>query len=80
MCLGTIAVIREVFEENGLPMARVSGDVRTPQVCLLYVPAARPGDHVLVDLGFAVEVLDPAEANEALRLRGAPAAQDQEVQ
>ena len=79
MCLGTIAVIREVFEENGLPMARVDGAVRTPQVCLLYVPAARPGDHVLVELGFAVEVLDPAEAAEALRLRRASAAQDQEV-
>jgi len=79
MCLGAIAVIREVFEENGLPMARVGGDVRTPQVCLLYVPAARSGDHVLVELGFAVEVLDPAEAAEALHLREASAAQDQEV-
>ena len=42
MCLGAIGVIREVFEENGLPMARVEGDVRAPEVCLLYVPDARP--------------------------------------
>ena len=79
MCLGAIGVIREVFEENGLPMARVEGDLRTPEVCLLYVPAARPGDHVLVELGFAVEVLDEEEAAEALRLRSAPAARDEEV-
>lgn len=79
MCLGTIGVIREVFEEHGLPMARIDGDVRTPQVCMLYVPTARPGDHVLVELGFAVEVLDPEEAAEALRLRGAPPGADEEA-
>ena len=79
MCLGAIGVIREVFEENGLPMARVEGDLRTPEVCLLYVPAARPGDHVLVELGFAVEVLDEEEAAEALRLRSVPAARDEEA-
>jgi hydrogenase expression/formation protein HypC len=79
MCLGAIGVIREVYEENGLPMARVEGDVRAPEVCLLYVPAAQPGDHVLVELGFAVEVLDPDEAAEALRLRIAATGQEQEV-
>jgi hydrogenase expression/formation protein HypC len=79
MCLGTIAVIREVFEEHGLPMARIDGDVRRPLACLLYVPAARPGDHVLVELGFAVEVLDPEEAAEALRLRGGSAGEDEEA-
>jgi hydrogenase maturation factor len=79
MCLGAIGVIREVFEENGLPMARVEGDVRTPEVCLLYVPAARPGDHVLVELGFAVELLGLEEAAEALRLRSASAGQDKEA-
>ena len=79
MCLGTIGVIREVFEEHGLPMARIDGDARTPQVCLLYVPAARPGDHVLVELGFAVDVLDPGEAAEALRLRGAQAEVEEEA-
>ena len=79
MCLGAIGVIREVFEENGLPMARVEGDVRAPEVCLLYVPAARSGDHVLVELGFAVEALEPEEAAEALRLRGASAGRDEEA-
>jgi hydrogenase expression/formation protein HypC len=79
MCLGAIGAIREVFEENGLPMARVEGDVRAPEVCLLYVPDANPGDHVLIELGFAVEVLDPAEAAEALRLRRTATEEEQEV-
>ena len=79
MCLGAIGVIREVYEENGLPMARVEGDVRPREVCLLYVPAAVPGNHVLVELGFAVDVLDPDEAAAALRMRSAGEGQEQEV-
>ena len=79
MCVGAIGVVRELFEQNGLPMARIDGDVRTPQVCLLYVPTARPGDHVLVELGFAVEVLDPEEAAEALRLRNGSAGEGEEA-
>ena len=79
MCLGAIGVIREVYEENGLPMARVEGDVRAPEVCLLYVPDARSGDHVLVELGFAVETLEPEEAAEALRMRGTSAGREREV-
>jgi hydrogenase expression/formation protein HypC len=79
MCLGAIGVVRDVFEENGLPMAYLDGDVRMPEVCLLYVPEARPGDHVLVELGFAVEVLDPEDAAEALRVRSGSARREQEV-
>ena len=79
MCLGAIGVVRELFEQNGLPMARIDGDVRTPQVCLLYVPTARPGAHVLVELGFAVEVLNPEEAAEALRLRNGSAGEGEEA-
>jgi hydrogenase maturation factor len=79
MCLGAIGLIREVYEENGLPMARVEGDVRAPEVCLLYVPTALPGDHVLVELGFAVDVLEPDEAVEALRMRSVATGQEQEV-
>ena len=74
MCLGAIGVIREVFEENGLPMAR-----RGRRPGARGVPAVRPGrppgDHVLVELGFAVETLEPEEAAEALRMRGTPPAE-----
>jgi hydrogenase maturation factor len=45
-----------------------TGDQEAP-VCLLYVPEAGEGDHVLVHMGVAVELLDAAEAAAALALR-----------
>jgi hydrogenase expression/formation protein HypC len=37
------------------------GGVRK-RVCLEHVPEARPGDYVLVHVGFALSVIDEAEA------------------
>lgn len=37
---------------------------------LAYVPQARPGDYVLVHAGFAISVIDPAEAQRTLALLG----------
>ena len=69
MCLGVIGRVTRVWAEAGVPMALVrTGDKEAP-VCLLYVPDADQGDHVLVHMGVAVELLDPAQANAALALR-----------
>jgi hydrogenase expression/formation protein HypC len=69
VCLGAIGRITRVWEEGGVPMALVhTGDGEVP-ACLLYVPGAGEGDHVLVHLGFAVEPLDPPEAAAALAMR-----------
>jgi hydrogenase expression/formation protein HypC len=69
VCLAAIGRISRVWAEAGVPMALVRiGDQETP-VCLLYVPDADQGDHVLVHLGVAVELLDEAEAAAALALR-----------
>jgi hydrogenase expression/formation protein HypC len=71
VCLGAIGRITRVWMEGEVPMALVrTGDQETP-VCLLYVPEAGEGDHVLVHLGMAVELLDPAEAAATLALRQA---------
>jgi hydrogenase maturation factor len=42
-------------------MALVHAGGQELSACLLYVPDAGEGDHVLVHLGFAVELLDPHE-------------------
>jgi len=36
------------------------------QVSLAYVPDARPGDYVIVHVGFALSTLDESEANRVL--------------
>ena len=76
MCLGAIGRITRVWMEGEVPMALVrTGDQDTP-VCLLYVPEAGEGDHVLVHMGVAVELVDAAEAAATLALRQAAIATD----
>jgi hydrogenase expression/formation protein HypC len=37
-------------------------------VCLVYAPDARPGDYVLVHVGFALSLIDGKEAERSYRL------------
>jgi len=66
MCLGTIAVLVETWEEDGARLGRLDDGTTVP---LAYVPAASPGVHVLIHLGIPVEVLDEHAARDALDLR-----------
>lgn len=68
MCLGIPGAVLERYEEAGVPMAWVDfGGVRR-EVCMAYVPEAQVGDYVIVHVGFAISVLDEAEAQETLGL------------
>lgn len=71
MCLGIPGRVLEIHDDRGLPMGRVDfGGVRR-EVCLAYVTdEVRPGDYVVVHVGFALSRVDEAEARrtfEALR-------------
>lgn len=64
MCLAVPALIVSIDGEH----AEVElGGVRR-RVGLQLVPEAKVGDYVLVHTGFAINVLDAAEAEETLRL------------
>lgn len=67
MCLGSIAVLVETWEDEGTPLGRLDDGSVVP---LSFLPDARPGAHVLVHLGIPVEVLEPQAATDALALRG----------
>lgn len=70
MCLGEIGVITEVWETNGLSMGtlrRAAG--KDLEICLAYTPEVTAGDTVLAQLGFSVETLSPAAADDSLALR-----------
>jgi len=62
MCLGIPGKIVDIYEANSLPMGRVDYGGIIKEVCLAYVPEARPGDYVIVHVGFAINRLDEAEA------------------
>ena len=56
MCVGSSAVLVEVWEEAGARVGRL-GDGHV--VSLAFLPEAEAGDVVLVHLGIPVEVLAP---------------------
>ena len=68
MCLGVPARIEEIFEKDGLHMARVDFGGVSREVCLDYVPEARVGDYCIIHVGFAISLLSEAEAQETLAL------------
>ncbi len=68
MCLGIPGEILDTYERDGLKMARVRFGGVTREVSLAFTPEARPGDYVIVHVGFALQVLNPQEAQEVLNL------------
>ena len=65
MCLGIPMVIKRV-ETNQMAEAEAMGVKRTISVQL--VPDVEAGDHVLVHAGYAIEIIDPAEAAARIEL------------
>jgi len=68
MCLGIPGKIVEVYKQNGLKMARVDFGGVFREACLDYVPEARPGEYCIIHVGFAISLVDEAEALETLKL------------
>ena len=68
MCLGIPGKIIEVYEAGGLPMGKVDFGGVTKECCLAYVPEATVGDYTIIHVGFALNVIDEAEALETLDL------------
>jgi hydrogenase expression/formation protein HypC len=75
MCLAIPGKIVSFIEEAGPVLRRGKvdfGGIRK-EICLDFTPEARLGDYVLVHVGFALSVIDEAEAQhvfEALRELG----------
>lgn len=68
MCLGIPGKITDIYEAEGLPMGKVDFGGVTKEVCLSYVPEAQVGDYTIIHVGFALNLLDEAEALETLQL------------
>ena len=68
MCLGVPGKIVEMYEKGGLQMCKVDFGGVFREACLAYVPEAKVGDYTLNHVGFALNLLDEAEAQETLAL------------
>ena len=63
MCLGIPGRVVETRREFDLLMGKVDFGGVFKEVCLEHVPDVRPGEYVIVHVGFAISRLDEAEAN-----------------
>ncbi len=70
MCLGSIGLLAEAWDDDGVRLGRLDDGC---VVQLTYVPDAHPGAYLLLHLGIPVEVLTTDAAREALALRAAGA-------
>jgi len=68
MCLGVPAKIIETYHVGDLKMGKVDYGGVVKEACLAYVPEADVDQYVIVHAGFALNVLDEAEAQETLAL------------
>jgi hydrogenase expression/formation protein HypC len=65
MCLGIPGKVLKIEKSPvGMDMGTVSFGGVTKEVCLAYVPEVEVGEHVLVHVGFAISIIDEAEAHE----------------
>jgi hydrogenase expression/formation protein HypC len=66
MCLGVPGKIIEVFDSSGMKMGRIDFGGVMKEVCLAYVPEAAVGDYCIIHVGFALSILNEAEATATL--------------
>ncbi|MBN2387262.1 MAG: HypC/HybG/HupF family hydrogenase formation chaperone [Anaerolineales bacterium] len=68
MCLGIPARVVELYEANGLKMARVDFGGAIKEACMEYLPEVKIGDYTLVHVGFGLSILDEQEAMETMEM------------
>ncbi|GAB4403244.1 MAG: HypC/HybG/HupF family hydrogenase formation chaperone [Anaerolineales bacterium] len=68
MCLGVPGKIEEIYETEGLRMAKIDFGGIKREACLAYVPEAKVGDYTVIHVGFALNVLSEEDAKETLSL------------
>jgi hydrogenase expression/formation protein HypC len=68
MCLAIPGKIVNIFEQDGLKMAKVDFGGIFRETCLDYVPEAKVGDYCVIHVGFAINLVNEEEALETLNL------------
>ena len=68
MCLGIPAKVIELYQSNGMSMARVDFGGVIKEACMEYLPEVKVGDYTIVHVGFGLSILDEQEARETMEL------------
>lgn len=68
MCLAIPAKVINLYETNGMKMAKVDFGGVIKEACMEYLPEIKIGDYTIVHVGFGLSILDEQEAMETLAL------------
>ncbi len=68
MCLAIPGKLIELKEVQGIRMGKANFGGIVKQICLEYTPEARIDDYILVHVGFALAIIDEAEAERTYEL------------
>jgi len=68
MCLAIPGKVTELYDKQGMRMAKVQFGGITREACLEYVPETTVGQYVLVHVGFAISTVDEEEAKRTYEL------------
>jgi hydrogenase expression/formation protein HypC len=68
MCLAIPAKVIELYEANGMKMAKVDFGGALKEACMEYLPEVKVGDYTIVHVGFGLSILDEQEAMETMEL------------
>jgi hydrogenase expression/formation protein HypC len=68
MCLAIPGRVLEVSHDGDVIMGKVEFGGVAKRVCLEHVPEVKPGEYVLVHVGFALSRIDEAEARRVFEL------------
>jgi hydrogenase expression/formation protein HypC len=66
MCLAVPGRVVSIEERDQTPMAEVDFGGLKKDVCLQYIPDIQVGEYVMVHVGFAIQRMDEAAAQETL--------------
>lgn len=68
MCLGIPAKVIELYEANGMKMAKVDFGGAIKEACMEYLPEVKVGDYTIIHVGFGLSILNEKEAAETMEL------------
>jgi len=68
VCLGIPGKVIELYESNGMRMAKIDFSGVIKEACMEYLPEIEVGDFTLIHVGFGLSIIDETEALETMAL------------
>jgi hydrogenase expression/formation protein HypC len=68
MCLAIPGKVTELYETNGMKMAKIDFGGVVKEACMEYLPEIKIGDYTIIHVGFGLSILDEKEAFETMDL------------